>query len=675
VQPVSELTPEKRAERDLARFIRSHEHAILRSWENMARRTEPGRKLPQRALVDHVPPLLRGIADVLDGLARGGAMHTTLAYAEQHANERLSEGYALAEVVDEYTVLRDCVLEEWERHGEATGSATMRHFHRAVDAAIAASVERFMSSRHHLLEALDDVAVAGLESTTLDELLTRLLAAFLAATPAADSAALFLREGEVLRMRAVAGLEEELVGHFELRVGQGFTGRVAARREPQSLREAANDPIVESEVLKRRGVRALYGLPLRRNGDVIGVVHMGSLTAPEFSDDDVQLFRALASRATIAIFQHQLREAAERAAGRMELVLMSIVDGVLVCDAGGNIVLANAGAERIFGVPRRELLVPVREFLPRFRPRGLDGTPQDTPVLARALGGDVVADVERVITNGQGNDVWLRMSAAPLLSTQRQVDGAVMALSDVTEVKKHEAERTRLLEAAQLAVRQREEFLSIVSHDLKNPLATLFLAVAGLHGPSDADATGRVRRSAETIQRAAERMDRLIHDLVDLSALHAGHLTMRTEPEAPAALVDEAADGFVLLAEEKHVALVRDVAPHLPRVLADRGRMIQVLSNLLSNAIKATMHGEVRIEVRAAESAVQFTVSDTGPGIASEELPHIFEPYWRSTRASYRGTGLGLPISKGIVEAHGGRIFVDSETGRGTRVGFTLPVA
>jgi signal transduction histidine kinase len=184
-----------------------------------------------------------------------------------------------------------------------------------------------------------------------------------------------------------------------------------------------------------------------------------------------------------------------------------------------------------------------------------------------------------------------------------------------------------------------------------------------------------VRQQAALIQRAAARMNRMIGDLLDLVSLRAGRLAIERRPCAPAELAREALEAAQSMATERGCALRAELEDALPEVSCDRGRVLQILSNLLGNAIKVTpAGGEIVLRVCRGGSELLFSVLDPGPGIAAEELPHLFERYRRGSEAGYKGTGLGLYISRGLVEAHRGRIWAESVPGRGSTFTFTLPL-
>jgi PAS domain S-box-containing protein len=251
-------------------------------------------------------------------------------------------------------------------------------------------------------------------------------------------------------------------------------------------------------------------------------------------------------------------------------------------------------------------------------------------------------------------------------------------LQFATEVGRRAAlavDNSRLYAESRQAVATREHVLAVVSHDLRNALGAI-AASARLLVVAPGDEQQQTRR-AQTIIRVCDRVNRLMQDLLDASRLQAGHsLTVEPVPQDAAPMIRDVCDSYRAQIEDKLITLDCDVEAGTPRVAADRDRVLQVLSNLIANAIKFTPEGgTIRVRAQGGDGFVQFMVSDTGPGIRAEDQARVFERFWQATGTAALGTGLGLPISKGIVEAHGGRIWVDSKAGVGAAFYFTLPVA
>jgi signal transduction histidine kinase len=237
-----------------------------------------------------------------------------------------------------------------------------------------------------------------------------------------------------------------------------------------------------------------------------------------------------------------------------------------------------------------------------------------------------------------------------------------------------EAEHAARLEAEE-ATRAREEILAVVSHDLRNPLGTIMMGVSTLQAlvePGDPKGE-KVKTIADRIQRQSDRMARLIDDVVDFAGIQAGTLAVKRAPTAPDAIISSTAELLGAIAQERGIGFSVDVAAGLPNVDVDRERAVQVLSNLLANALKVTTKGgRVAIGALGGADEVVFFVRDSGPGIEAAELPRLFERYWRSKKSTYKGAGLGLSIARGIVEAHSGRIWAESQVGVGSTFFFTL---
>jgi PAS domain S-box-containing protein len=237
-----------------------------------------------------------------------------------------------------------------------------------------------------------------------------------------------------------------------------------------------------------------------------------------------------------------------------------------------------------------------------------------------------------------------------------------------------DAER-RAREEAEQARHARDEVLSIVSHDLRNPVSTISMSAALLRDPALTLSDDERRLQLDVIARSAERMNRLIRDLLDVARIERGRLTIDCRCQDAGALAAEACTAFQGVAREKSLTLACHAAEGLPKVYVDRDRIVQALSNYLNNAVKFTPAGG-RIDVTVGEApdrGVHFAVADTGPGIEPEELPHVFTRFWQAKRTAHLGTGLGLSIVKGIAVAHRGTVDVRSEVGRGTTFSLVLP--
>ena len=226
-----------------------------------------------------------------------------------------------------------------------------------------------------------------------------------------------------------------------------------------------------------------------------------------------------------------------------------------------------------------------------------------------------------------------------------------------------------LYRRAERAVRMRDDVLAIVSHDLRTPLAKILMQAEAVAEHPDLHETGH------SIGRSVDRMNRLINDLLDASAINAGQLSLDLAKHGIARVCHEATELFRPAARLKAINLLERLPDDTVRVHCDRDRMLQVISNLIGNAVKFTPNGgTITIAVDATEREVRVEVADTGPGIVPEQVPHLFDRFWRG-HAHGKGSGLGLFIARGIVVAHGASLEVETAVGLGTKFYFTLPAA
>ena len=365
--------------------------------------------------------------------------------------------------------------------------------------------------------------------------------------------------------------------------------------------------------------------------------------------------------------EEQFRALAENAAA-----------AILVIRHDDTIVFANPATHRVFGYGPDELLGrPLTSLMPaELRESHRNG-------------------VRRFLATGQRH---LRWEGVELVGLRK--DGAVVPLEitmgtfvrdgvpyfvgiaqDITARKQAETERIELLnrertarEKAETAVRTRDEVLAIVSHDLRNPLNTISLAMGALESGDVPAAEGA--RAIQVVRRAVDRMNRLIADLLDVARLEGGQkLAIQKEPLDAGTVVAETCDALTTEAQRKLQRLECQVNGDLPPVHGDRHRLIQVLTNLVGNALKFTGEsGHVTVTAHKDDAGnVVVSVTDSGPGIAPEHLAQVFNPYWQAGQTARLGAGLGLAIAKGIVEAHGGRIWATSTPGSGSTFAFSLP--
>jgi PAS domain S-box-containing protein len=340
-------------------------------------------------------------------------------------------------------------------------------------------------------------------------------------------------------------------------------------------------------------------------------------------------------------------------------------DAIITVDDQQRITIFNDGAEQIFGYTKQEMLgAPLDPLIPeRFRAghrAHIEGFARGA-VSARPMG----ARREIYGLRKNGKEFPAEASISKVV-----VGGATffsVVLRDVTDRKEAEAALLR-------AVVARDQVLGIVAHDLRNPLHTIIMQ-AGLLERPEPEPERRDQTPRLVIARSASRMNRLIQDLLDVALVEAGELKVERAPLSATDLARDAVESEKPLAAESGLELDLEGTGDAPKVLGDRNRLLQVFDNLIGNAIKFTPKGgRITVGVRPGENEVVFSVADTGRGISPDHTPHVFDRFWQAaTRAKRLGAGLGLPITRGLVEAHGGRIWVESTVGRGSTFFFTIP--
>ncbi len=362
------------------------------------------------------------------------------------------------------------------------------------------------------------------------------------------------------------------------------------------------------------------------------------------------------------------RRDAERARREIDALMDATSDGVLGIDLAGRCISLNRAGCELLGYSEWEIRGrDVHDTLYHSFPDGSRRPREDSPILAalresqraRSPDDDVLWRRRRVSFPAQ----W---TMEPLVDGQ-EVRGAVLTFTDMTEIREKE-------EALRKAVRARDEVVSIVSHDLRNPLGVV-AAAADLILEIPLSEEER-RKQVDIIRRSATRMGRLISDLLDVARIEAGALRVRPQAQDPVGVLEEIQSVFARQAEERGVTLDVRSDGSVGRARMDRDRVIQALTNLVDNALRFTPRaGRITVSASARDGHVAFAVSDTGAGIPDEARAHVFDRFWRGDRTDRKGTGLGLAIVRGIAEAQGGSVEVTSRAGEGTTFTVLLPAA
>jgi len=409
-------------------------------------------------------------------------------------------------------------------------------------------------------------------------------------------------------------------------------------------------------------------LPLAAHGQVIGVIFIFRNYPDLFTPNDRVLLQSFADQAAIAVFNAQLYGQVSYEKQRLDALLDSAADGILILHADLTIERANDAFERLYGKSHDQLVNFQHDEIIRWAnpPQGAElkealanGWPL-TPNATLYVEGDLERDLPPPLPVG--------ITYAPLLSPEGKLRNIVVSVRDITHFR--------------TADEIKATFISIVSHELRTPVALIKGYASTLRRDDAKWDKHTISDSLAVIEEEADRLSRMVDDLLDASRLQAGGLSLSRADVSLPVLAARVAERFAVQSS-KHT-IVTNFPATFPIVLADETRIEQVLVNLVSNALKYAAKGEIRISGAVHPEQVVVCVSDEGAGIEAKDLPHIFDRFYRSTKAAKhtKGAGLGLYLARAIVEAHGGRIWADAITtstanrpkaDSGARICFSLP--
>lgn len=413
---------------------------------------------------------------------------------------------------------------------------------------------------------------------------------------------------------------------------------------------------------------SFLGAPIRHRGLHVGNFYLADKEGgEEFTSEDEEVLALFASQAGAAIANAHKHRDEQRARADLGALIETSPVGVVVFDAKtGRVASLNQESRRIVG----DLCMPGQspvDLLEVLRVRRADGQEvafEESPLTQMLRDATTVRAEEVVLEVPDGRRITTLVNATPIRTDEGEVESVIVTLQDLTPLEELEVLRA--------------QFLGMVSHELQAPLTSIKGSAAAVLGARTALRPAETLQFFRIIDEQADHMRELIGDLLDAAHIETGSLSVAIEPTDLAAVVDQTRNLYLSGGGTNLLRI--DLPPDLPRVMADRQRIVQVLSNLLSNAARHSPQSSA-IRVAAVQEGVHVAVSvvDEGPGIPVERLPHLFRKFARSGREERGrgvGAGLGLAICKGLVEAHGGRIWAESEgTGLGARFAFTIPVA
>jgi PAS domain S-box-containing protein len=491
--------------------------------------------------------------------------------------------------------------------------------------------------RDYLLE----ISRALTQELDLDKLLARILRISIEML-AGQAGLIALKEQDGWRVTAAHGIAPAFLSYLSPLLGE------------EKVRELDVDEL--NRMLKNltytasKGLLNGVGLPLSAHEQLIGVIFIFRNYPDLFSPNDRRLLQSFADQAAIAVYNAQLYGQVTYEKQRLDALLDSAADGILILHADHTIERVNESFEKMIGKPRSDLVGrPHDEVICWAR------EPQGTTLDKAEMGGWPLTPHATLYVEGDLERKGLPplpvgVTYAPLLSNEGKLRNIVASVRDITHFRTAEEIKST--------------FISIVSHELRTPVALIKGYASTLRRDDARWDRAIISDSLSVIEEEADRLSRMIDDLLDASRLQAGGLSLNRADVSLPLLVERLAERF-RTQSKKHTILV-DFPENCPVILADENRLAQVLSNLISNAIKYSPEGgEIRVSGRVRPEQVIVCVSDQGSGIDARDLPHIFDRFYRSTNAvrQTKGAGLGLYLARAIVEAHGGRIWADASAG------------
>jgi PAS domain S-box-containing protein len=400
-------------------------------------------------------------------------------------------------------------------------------------------------------------------------------------------------------------------------------------------------------------------LPLVAQGEVIGVIFVFRSYPDLFSHNDRALLSSFATQAAIAVRNARLYTQVRQEKQRMDALLDSAADGMLILTADRRVERANPALARMLGMAANHIIGRKHDEIIRWDKQP-DGLMLET---AEAGGWPLTPNaqlyVEGDLTRSGAMPLPVGITYAPLLSPEGTLLNVIATVRDIT----------RFRQAEEL----KSTFVSIISHELKTPIALIKGYVGTLRREDASWDSDVVQDSLQVIEEEADHLTELIENMLDASRLQAGSFAIKPSDVNLAELCQRIAERFQTQTSRHQIVV--DVPADTPIILADERRLEQVISNLISNAIKYSEGQQIRISAQTRPEQVIVCVSDQGPGIAAEDIPHIFDRFYRAPDMAKqtKGAGLGLYLAKAVVEAHGGRIWVDPQPDTGARICFSLP--
>ncbi len=500
--------------------------------------------------------------------------------------------------------------------------------------------------RDYLLE----IARLLTQELDLEKLLARILRVSIEML-AGQAGLIALKQPDGWRVAAAHGIAPAFLSYLSPLLEEGNVSELDVNELNRMLKELT--------YTASRGLLNGAALQLAAHGQIIGVIFIFRNYPDLFTPDDRSLLQSFADQAAVAVFNAQLYGQVSYEKKRLDALLDSAADGILILNADHTIERCNLAFEKMYGMPRSQVIGQKHEQVIRWvnNPQGKSleeaetgGWPL-TPNATLYVEGDMARPLPPALPVG--------VTYAPLLSSEGRLRNIVVSIRDITHFRTAEEIKST--------------FISVVSHELRTPVALIKGYASTLRRDDAKWDKKTINDSLSVIEEEADRLSRMIDDLLDASRLQAGGLSLNRADVAVDVVAARVAERFST--QTKSHTIRTDFQKKFPVILGDENRLEQVLSNLVSNSLKYTAGGEIKIRGTILPEQVVICVSDQGEGIAARDLPHIFDRFYRSSSAAKqtKGAGLGLYLARAIIESHGGRMWADPQGNAGTTICFSLP--
>jgi len=500
--------------------------------------------------------------------------------------------------------------------------------------------------RDYLLE----IARALTQELDSEKLLMRILRISIEML-AGQAGLLALREKDGWHVGAAHGIPPAFLRYLEPLLAEEQTSELDV--------EELNRMLKELTYTASMGLLNGVGLPLVAHGQVIGVIFIFRSYPDLFTANDKMLLQSFADQAAIAVFNARLYTQVSYEKQRLDALIDSAADGILILTAEHIIERCNNAFEKLYGRSRDEIQGNSHEAVIRWARKPDGSTLEEADAHGWTLPLNAYLYVEGDLERPEPPPLPVGITYAPLLDADGEVRNIIATVRDITRFR--------------TADEIKSTFISIVSHELKTPVALIKGYASTLRRDDARWDKAVIQDSLAVIEEEADRLTQMIEDLLDASRLQAGGISLNRADISLPLLAKRLAARFQTQTERHQIVV--DFPKDFPVILGDETRLGQVLSNLISNAIKYSPKGEIRISAEAHSEQVIVTVGDQGPGIDPRDLPHIFDRFYRADQAvkNTKGAGLGLYLARAIIEAHGGRIWVEPQSDHGARISFSLP--